>query len=420
MMNISRLLLLILSLSVLFFHESTAQIPDGDLSVDELFEKARTEAFDGNYDRARALCNSILERVPEYHDVRILLARTYAWEENYQPARTELQKVLDDEPDNRNALNALSDVERWSGNSERALVLVNRTLRRHPLDVSLLEKKAQILINLERYSRATLVVNTLEDVNPSYSGLSALRRSIHGSALKNRITGLYTYESFSRLFDDTHSGSLEWRRRTTAGTVLGRLNVTNRFGSYSLQPEIDWYPRISSGFYGYMNYGYSDGTAYPEHRFGGELYRRLPFGMEASLGMRYLMFSNTDDVTSFTGSLTKYLRNLYFSIRPYLTPRSEGLSRSFTLTVRRYLGGPDDYLHVAGGFGVSPQERFYQQAQRELLFLKSQNAVVGLRKDLRYNLNLRVDAEYVRQELLFSPGDYVNIYSFTAGLGIKF
>ena len=48
------------------------------LGVDELFQRARETAFAGKREEARTMLLTILERSPDYTDVRIFLARTYA------------------------------------------------------------------------------------------------------------------------------------------------------------------------------------------------------------------------------------------------------------------------------------------------------------------------------------------------------
>ena len=63
-------------------------------------------------------------------------------------------------------------------------------------------------------------------------------------------------------------------RRTPIGTVLTRLSYSERFGRADTQIELEAYPRIRPGTYGYVNFGGSvDQTLYPQNRVGLELYR---------------------------------------------------------------------------------------------------------------------------------------------------
>src|SRR5688572_17150878 len=89
--------------------------------VDETFKVARNEIFLGNRERGIELLKNILERSPDYYDVRILLARTYAWNNHYDSARIQLAIVLSAEPQMEDALTALVDVDTWDDRQEDAL-----------------------------------------------------------------------------------------------------------------------------------------------------------------------------------------------------------------------------------------------------------------------------------------------------------
>ena len=83
-------------------------------NVDELFEQARELGFAGQRQEARDICTRILERSPDYHDVRVFLGRLYAWDKMYKPARSAFRRVLDARPDHLDARLALIDVQQWS------------------------------------------------------------------------------------------------------------------------------------------------------------------------------------------------------------------------------------------------------------------------------------------------------------------
>ena len=127
--------------------------------------------------------------------------------------------------------------------------------------------------------------------------------------------------------------------------MIVRANYANRFREDTAQYEIDAYPRLAKGLYAYVNYGYSSHRFFPKNRVGGELYANLPHGVELSGGFRWLQFESSE-VTIYTGTIAKYQGNYWISLRPYITPKSEGTSQSYNLTVRRYFGGPDNYLGV--------------------------------------------------------------------------
>lgn len=201
---------------------------------------------------------------------------------------------------------------------------------------------------------------------------------------------------------------------------MARLNYADRFNTTGIQPEIDYYPSISDGWYGYLNFGYADSFIFPRYRTGAELYKRMPKGFETSFGFRYLKFQNSE-VMIYTGTITKYQGNWLFTIRPYITPSSGvGVSRSVNLRARRYFGGPDDYMTFRGGFGFSPEERRFQDVSGNVVFVQSQFLGIELFKSLRYNLALFADFDATRQELTFSSGEYVRVFTLNGGFQIRF
>ncbi|MEX2602055.1 MAG: YaiO family outer membrane beta-barrel protein [Balneolaceae bacterium] len=388
-------------------------------SVDSSFQQARELAFDGEREEARELARAILEIAPDYHDVRILIARTYSWDQQYDDARRELEIVLDAEPGHLDALSAAIDNELWGGQPQQAVIIATDATRRHPTNENLLLKRVEAHIASGQESEARQILNLAEQLNPRNEQIQELRRRITISGQNYTLSASFTYDQFSDIFDPWKNSYLQLGRSTPIGTVIARLNYADRFGSTGIQPEIDFYPGIADGLYAYLNFGYTTSTLYPGMRIGGELYKRLPGGFEASFGFRHMRFESSD-ITIFTGSLSAYYRTWYLSIRPYLTPGSSGLSRSFNLTLRRYLDGPGNYITIRGGFGFSPEERRFQDVSGEVFLVRSQYVGLGLFKALRHNLTLFGSVDGARQELRFDPGRYIRVFTFNIGTQIKF
>ena len=131
--------------------------------------------------------------------------------------------------------------------------------------------------------------------------------------------------------------------------LYARVNYASRsFGSSAksgIQFELDLYPRITKGFYAYLNGGYSSSSIFPKYRLGGELYKSLPFSFEISAGIRYLDFSSTQ-VYIYTGYLGKYYKNYWFSFRPFFTLKPSGVSFTGIWIVRRYLEDAENYIYT--------------------------------------------------------------------------
>jgi YaiO family outer membrane protein len=407
---------LCLAVLLIFPFISNAQQVD---NVDEAFRKAQGLAFDGNRDEARRLAYAILEISPNYHDVRILIARTFSWDGNYGKAREELIYVLEQSPRHRDAHMAAIDNELWSEEYQQALFFAKQATNYYPVDEQVLLKRANVHYTAGEEREALRVLNQIEQINPSSGEAKELRRSIRTSLQNYVLTASYTQDRFEEFFGTTQRSFLQLSRRTPYGSVIGRVNYQNRFSTDGLQAEIDFYPSIADGWYGYLNAGYSTSSIFPEFRGGAELHRRLPRSFEGSLGIRYLNFSGSQ-IFIYTGSLTKYYGNWLFAVRPFVTPSSIGFSRSFNFTARRYYAGPENYATLRGGFGFSPEERRFQDVSGDVFLTQSQFVGIDGFKTLRYNLAAFASFDIARQELSFDPGEFIRILTFNGGIQIKF
>ena len=394
------------------------------LGVDELFQRARETAFAGKREEARAMLTTILERSPDYIDVRVFLARTYAWDGMRAQARKELQTVLAQSPQHEDAFNALVDVEMWDDQFAHGLTVVNTALSYYPNSEDLLYKKASILNSLNKPDEAEIVLNQLLTINPSYEKGISLLNDLRKARMKYTAGVSYDLDLFSRTFSPAHALSAQLARANRWGSSIIRLNYAHRFSSNGIQPEIDLYPRIADGIYAYLNYGYSESDLFPQHRVGAELFTKLPASLEASAGVRYLYFGSTSKVTIYTGSLGWYYKSYWFSLRPYITPGEPGTSFSTNLTVRRYFSDADNYIGVTGGYGFFPDDRRIQSAaglsSDGIYILKSQRLALAWQKTLKRNLILNTSLGAVHQELSFDQGKYVWITNIVVGIRKRF
>ena len=405
------------------FIQATAQ-EWKSLGVDDLFAVAREEAFDGKRQEAREKLLHILESSPNYAEVRILLGRTYAWDGKYQEAIDQLKQVVASDPNNIDGINALTDAYQWSDDYESALQTANMGLRLQSSSNDFLYKKASALNSLERYQEAMTVINQLLAINPSDERATSLRNTIQASKQRYTTSASVGIDVFNnKNYDPAYYASLQLGRSNDWGSSIARLNYSYRFNTSGVQGEIDLYPRIAKGLYGYLNYGFSNSSLFPDHRLGAEIFSRLPKSMEASLGLRYLLFS-PNDIFIYTGSFGIYHKNLWISLRPFITPdKAAGTSVSVGTTIRRYFGNPEDYLELNGGIGYSPEIRLLQSteglATNDIYTLQSQRVGVGFQKYLRYNLNCSVNASFAHQELSPAVG-YVWITSLVGRIAFRF
>ena len=128
---------------------SNALFAQESLSSDELFQKARSAAFDQkDYAFAIQLSKQALNISPDYADIRIFLGRVYNWSDKIDSARICFEKVLNQSPENEDAVSAYVDMEYWNRNPLQALSICEKGLEFHPESKILLLKKAKCLSDL--------------------------------------------------------------------------------------------------------------------------------------------------------------------------------------------------------------------------------------------------------------------------------
>ncbi len=380
---------------------------------DAELKKASTLAFSGKRAEARKILREILVLKPNYTDAQTLLARTYAWDNKFDSARIEIKKALLLSDKNEEATNASIDVELWSDNNNAALEISNKALKEiNPRSEDFLLKKARAQFKLKNYKAADSTLQALLKINPKNEKAISALEAVKWAAMINKIGVGYEYENFSTTFTPWHMVSPFYSRKTKyLGTVIGRINYANRFDETGIQYEVDMYPKLTKNTSSYFNVGYSKDDIFPDFRFGFSLYQNLPKSWEAEIGIRYLKF--TDPTIIYVGSISKYIGNYWFSLRPSFVPDKTGNSFSFSFLTRYYLSEADNYFTLTLGSGLSPNEFARNIAVLGKQNLKSKkiglgfqhkmfkkfilSSAIGYRKD-EYNLDL------FRDNISFSTG----------------
>src|ERR1041385_2237113 len=148
-MHLKLPLYVLVSFALLFYSKSTlAQSSDNS---EELFKNARAASFDKkDYATAIKLSKQALVISPGYADIQIFMARNYAWNDQYDSARMILASVVQKKPTYIEAWSAAADVELWDDKYTTALELCNQGLQYESGNKELLLKKAKALKALKR------------------------------------------------------------------------------------------------------------------------------------------------------------------------------------------------------------------------------------------------------------------------------
>lgn len=388
---------------------------------DSLFKIAKQFAYSNQRDLARNYCNKILSSDTTYYDASVLMARTFSWDKQYDSAKTILTNILNIKFGYYDAIDAMIDLQLWSNDYTQALKYSNIALSFHPKNENFLFKKAKALNYLGNTNDASEILVNMLDVNPSNKEASDLLFTIKSNKRINKAGISYDVEAFESNIP-WHFENIQLSRKTKKfGSVTLRYNMAQRFDKSGNQFELDAYPSLRKGTYLYANAGYSSTELFPKTRLSLEVYQKLPKSFEFSLGFRYMNFDNSKwfpiDSTAtmiYTGTIGKYYGNYWFSLRPYLNPRDNKMSKSFNLTVRRYFSDSDHYLSLTLGTGFSPDDHQFAFSNPTNYFLKSQKISITYQFKLFNYFITSVNTGIAQEE--YYPGKYRN--RFSTGLQI--
>ncbi|MDH5826846.1 YaiO family outer membrane beta-barrel protein [Sphingobacterium faecium] len=384
------------------------------LTADEIFARARTQAFDQkNYAEAIKTTKQALQQAPDYTDISIFLGRLYTWSDQIDSARAVFEILNAQNVKDEDFYLAYASLEYWNDQSSKAIMIVDKGLSLHPTSQDLLLLKTKINYSSNAYESAEKSVIDLLKINPKHTEARALSKNIQEYTAKNAIGLNYNFVHFDKQFDDNwHIVALSYKRATPIGSVIFRTNYANKFADDGLQFEVEAYPRLSKIFYLYVAAGYSNNVGiFPKYRTGVSLYANLPHSFEGELGYRQLYFS--DNIWMYTASIGKYYQNFWFNLKTYLTPSQENISQSYAGTVRYYTKGANDYVGFLIGTGLSPEENRNNLLDNSIYKLKTFKVGAEYNFSLNRTNLFSLSTTYYNQE--FRPNEKGNQIDITVG-----
>ena len=401
---------------------------------DNPYVKAYNLAGQGNHNSARKLLLQELSENPDNLEARSLLARTYSWIGQYDNARSEFNKITSTKRNNRDVWISAIKNELYAREDATALGLVYKALVHLKSDpeVERLKEIALGRIRNKKYpqlawynqeaviktfeithskSKEKFIPKKKEDTETQSTAEIIPKTPVDKEVQNNRIAINNSFTIFDQRYDPMIYSSISFRRQTSAGSIIPRINYSNRLGKHGIQYDLDFYPKFSKRLYAYINYGYSKASIYPNHKVGGDLYINLPGAIEFSAGGRFINTA-TQNISVITNSLGYYRGNYYFSLRSYITPRPENLTRvSGNILVRKYLKDAENYLGINIGMGISPELRQLTSGDELLaetfLYIESQRLSFVYQFNSKKTSNIyRAYLGVTRQELAFDSGNF--------------
>ncbi|NNE77957.1 MAG: YaiO family outer membrane beta-barrel protein [Pricia sp.] len=401
-------------------------------------------AYEGDADSANKILIKILSGDPKNQEARSLLASTYSWNGQYDKARHEFNKITSNKRHDRKVWISSIKNELYANNNATALGLSNKALTylKRDEEVERLREIAVERTKSEAYPesgwfnqenaidahktsenslKSEATASETEDNSQNTKKVVSIKPKtpLDKEVMKNKVGIRNSFTIFDQRYDPMIYSNISFKHQTKLGSIIPRLNYSNRLGQHGLQYDMSLYPKLAKRMYAYLNYGYSNATIYPKHKFAGDVYVNLPAAIELSAGGRYIKFESRN-VSVITNSLGHYRGNYYFSLRSYVTPRSNNLTRvSGNLLVRKYLKDAENYIGCTFGMGYSPELRQLTSGDELLaetmLYIESQRLGIeyqftGKNAPNIYKTNVGVR----RQELVYDSGNF--FWSVSAGL----
>ncbi|MFV8327897.1 sulfatase-like hydrolase/transferase [Flavobacterium sp. ZS1P14] len=148
------------------------------LNPDQIFILARDLAFKKEREKARLLCNIILNKLPNYGDVRTLKGRTLAWDGDYKNAEIELLEVINRTPFYGDSYLAIMDVYWWSGQNKKAIEIGKKGLANQINDAELGYKLAQAYERMKNKNQASKTIDSLIKMHPENNNYLTFKQSL--------------------------------------------------------------------------------------------------------------------------------------------------------------------------------------------------------------------------------------------------
>jgi lipoteichoic acid synthase len=110
----------------------------------------------------------LLNKSPNYHDARVLLARTHAWNDQYDSARYYLNQVISRAAGYADAYVAASDLEYWDDHLDKSMEWITEGLKYNPNNVELMAREARILALKNKKKEAKQKLEAILKINPDH------------------------------------------------------------------------------------------------------------------------------------------------------------------------------------------------------------------------------------------------------------
>ncbi|MGV8947563.1 MAG: sulfatase-like hydrolase/transferase [Lutibacter sp.] len=148
------------------------------LTFDEIFNLAKDFAHKKDYNKARLLCDYILNELPNHADARTLKGRTFAWERKFEKAETEFLSVLKRSPFYDDGYSAILDMYWWSDQYEKSIAIGKKAAENQIKNPEISFKVAKAHQKLNNLKIANKIMDSIVKLYPENKEYLTYKQSI--------------------------------------------------------------------------------------------------------------------------------------------------------------------------------------------------------------------------------------------------
>ncbi|MBI4429306.1 MAG: YaiO family outer membrane beta-barrel protein [Ignavibacteriales bacterium] len=400
---------------------TNGQTPTTPENPDKVLSRAIEEHRAGNFSEAKSLCRTILDKYPHYIDARNIYARVLSFESHLQESLVQYDSALVYDETNEDARFGKAQVLAWMTKFPESLSILRPLAQGKPQNTVYLTELAKVQFWFNDFSaaydnfvkaysldttsvevmrwaaRAALTGERKDDAAVWYRRV--LREIPHDPeaqfettriwySSENEIQVQYTNESFGPPLDQHHGVlSLEYYHELSKNwKPYARLARVQKFRVTESQ--------VGAGVYGLLSYGNGmfaqlllspSATVIPRFDISGELSEVLFSGVEAILGMRFLIFAKTQVLLFSPGALAYVSERAWISGKFYVARTSNGQS-SLAFVASGVYRPTENFTIRLTGFGGD--ESFRATTIDEIVAFQSRGFLLGMKTRLTKNFGI--------------------------------
>ena len=149
-----------------------------NLSADEMFDLARTKAFNKESELARLICDYILMKSPNYADVRILKGRVLAWDGFYEESEIALLGALKRFPLYDDIYLAILDMYWWSSQNDKSMIIAEKAFKNKIKNDDVAFKIARVYRTMNDEVNASKIIDSILKKQPQNKAYIKFKNSL--------------------------------------------------------------------------------------------------------------------------------------------------------------------------------------------------------------------------------------------------